>query len=185
MNILKVDSDKINSSDFEIRIIDLHWIDSKKDDGKDLCLHGNVSVRIGSEIIDNGIDDHDWTLSAGALMMLRSIENNHIAFEEENYMLPCCGHFMYIDEKTDKVVVLGCPTGIDWTVIHEDNNVKLVTRNGKETIITNDVYKEIIFNYTDTLKDYYDNSLQKIFTEDYNRKCYFKFWEEWNQIRKK
>lgn len=38
---------------------------------------------------------------------------------------------MYIDEKTNKIVVLGCPTGIDWTVIHKGNNVKLITESGK------------------------------------------------------
>ncbi|WP_077847576.1 hypothetical protein [Clostridium puniceum] len=51
--------------------------------------------------------------------------------KEENHILPCCDHFMYIDEKTNKIVVLGCPTGIDWTVIHKGNNVKLITESGK------------------------------------------------------
>ena len=184
MDILKGNAFKIDDSNFVIRIIDLHWIDRKEDDGKDLCLHGNVFVRIGNEIIDNGVDN-DWTLSAGAFMMLRSIETNHIAFKEENYMLPCCGHFMYIDQKTNKIVVMGCPTGIDWSIIHQGNNVKLITRSGKETIISNDEYKKIIFNYVDKLKDFYNNSLPKIFSEDYHRKCYFKFWEEWNEIRSK
>ena len=183
MDELKDNSLEVNGSNFEIKIIDLHWIDRKEDDGKDLCLHGNVFVRIGDEIIDNGIDNDDWTVSAGALMMLRSIETNHIVFKEENHMLPCCGHFMYIDEKTNNIIVLGCPTGIDWTVIHEGNNVKLITESGKETIISNDKYEKIIFNYADKLKKFYDNSLPKILSEDYHRECYFKFWEEWNQIR--
>ena len=83
MNMLKGDSLEVSGSNFVIKIIDLHWIDRKEDDGKDLCLHGNIFVRIGDEIIDNGIDNADWTVSAGALMMLRSIETNHIAFKEE------------------------------------------------------------------------------------------------------
>ncbi|BCZ46795.1 hypothetical protein psyc5s11_28620 [Clostridium gelidum] len=185
MIILKDDSLEVNGSNFVIKIIDLHWIDGKEDDGKDLCLHGNVFVRIGDEIIDNGIDNDDWTVSAGALMMLRSIETNHIAFKEENHMLPCCGHFMYIDEKTNKIVVLGCPTGIDWTVIHKGNNVKLITETGKETIIPNNEYEEIIFSYTDKLKEFYNNSMPKIFSDDYDRKSYVEFWKEWNQIRNK
>ncbi len=182
MDILKDNSLEADGSNFVIRIIDLHWIDRKEDNGKDLCLHGNVFVRIGDEIIDNGVDNN-WTVSAGALMMLRSIETNHIAFKEENHMLPCCGHFMYIDEKTNKIVVLGCPTGIDWTVIHEGTDVKLITENGKETIISNEEYKKTIFNYADKLKDFYDNSLSKIFSEDYDRECYSEFWKEWNKIR--
>ena len=53
MDELKDNSLEVNGSNFEIKIIDLHWIDRKEDDGKDLCLHGNVFVRIGDEIIDN------------------------------------------------------------------------------------------------------------------------------------
>lgn len=55
----------------------------------------------------------------------------------------------------------------------------------KETIISNDEYEKIIFNYADKLKNFYDNSLPKILSEDYHIECYFKFWEEWDQIRSK
>ena len=72
MDILKDNELEIDGANFVIEIIALHWIDGKEDDGKDLCLHGNVFVRIGNEIIDNGVDN-DWIVSAGALMMLHSI----------------------------------------------------------------------------------------------------------------
>ncbi|MZK51436.1 hypothetical protein [Clostridium beijerinckii] len=45
MDILKDNLLEIDDSNFVISIIDLHWIDRKEDDGKDLCLHGNVFVK--------------------------------------------------------------------------------------------------------------------------------------------
>ena len=81
-------------SRFEIKILDLHWINNI-DDGLDLCLHGHCFVKIRDEIISDNNSD-SWTLSVTGLYLLRTLKNNY----DKSYgsqILPCCGHFqMYV-----------------------------------------------------------------------------------------
>ena len=53
---------------FKIIINDLYWIGGDKDDPKDLCLHGNLTVHIGDTILA----DHG-TVSATALYLLKTL----------------------------------------------------------------------------------------------------------------
>ena len=53
-------------------------------------------------------------MSTTALYLLKSLSENHRAYEEEQF-LPCCGFNIF--EKNDgsgDVVVLGCPHGVYW-----------------------------------------------------------------------
>ena len=47
----------------------------------------------------------------------RLLHQTHIVKRQ----LPCCGHFMIPNETLDNVTILGCPNGIDWSVIHDGN----------------------------------------------------------------
>ena len=49
----------------------------KEDIHADLCAHGKVKVEIGHERIAGVEDDEDWTISATALFLLRTLERNH------------------------------------------------------------------------------------------------------------
>ena len=94
----------MNDQTFQIKIIDLHWINNV-DDPKDLCAHGLVYIRIGDQIISDE-NSGNWTLSSTALYLLRTIKDNYNPNDFPSQLVPCCGHFRIIDEKTNKVLIL-------------------------------------------------------------------------------
>jgi hypothetical protein len=40
-------------------------------------------------------------------------------------MLPCCGFFIIPHDIDDTVEITGCPNGIDWSVLHIEDYIKL------------------------------------------------------------
>ena len=108
----------MTENQFEIQILDLHWI-KNEDDAKDLCAHGHVNVRIANEIIANKYS-LDVTLSSTALYLMRTIQCDYKKGDFGSQLLPCCGHFFTANDKKDFVTIIGCPKGIDWTIIHTD-----------------------------------------------------------------
>ena len=170
---------------FELRIIDLHWIDGTADDPEDWCLHGNVFVRIGDEIIDDGVSNSGWTVSAGAYYMLETLHNNHKQ-DSGNQLLPCCGSSMHIDEKTDTFDIIGCINGLDWSVTHENGKVRLTTALNTETVLTFAEYKSVVVDFADEIKAFYAKCSPKVFMGDfaeYDKRCYERFWVDWDKMR--
>jgi len=80
---------------------------------------------------------------------------------------------------------MDCPNGIDWSVIHEDGKVKLVTESGAETVISIEEYTKIVHDFCDIIEDYYINSEPKVFdkSEKEEEKNYKLFWKEWHRRR--
>ena len=164
---------------FEINATDLRWLEGavEKDD---LCLHGNAVARIGDEILAY----EDATVSATALYLLKSLTEDHV--RREIQMLPCCGFSMYASDGMNTCVVIGCPNGIDWSVLHEGNDmIKLVTKSGKETRITLDEYQKEVYTFVDGIEAFYRESAPKrLPREKVNRDGYIAFWDEWHRRRK-
>jgi hypothetical protein len=167
--------------DFSLRAIDLYWIRGDKDDVKDLCLHGRVAVKIGDEVLDDGAK-HSWTISAGALRMLHSLKEDHFAGEEQ-HLLPCCGHFMFVEEKTNRLIICGCSNGIDWSVIHDNKDIKLITQSGKQTIVPYQDYKATVLEFADQVEHFYESCSAKVFEDDFEKEGYNAFWTEWHMLR--
>ena len=164
---------------FRIEADRLYWIkDDGADDPDDLCLHGHAVVKIGDEVFDYGA-----TLSATGLYLLRTITDNHIIREGEA-MLPCCGHMMIANDDLSSVDICGCPNGLDWSVIHENGRVKIVTEAGKETFIEIDDYKNEVYAFVDKIEEYYQSCLSKNMpSEEFERNGYTAFWNEWHRRR--
>lgn len=100
----------MSSGLFSIDITNYKWICDNPDDPQDLCSHGHVTLRYGNRIL---VED-DVTTSASALMLMRSLENDHALNPKGSIqLLPCCGHTMWSQEGSDNVLLLGCPSGID------------------------------------------------------------------------
>ncbi|MBQ9150831.1 MAG: hypothetical protein IJX72_01170, partial [Clostridia bacterium] len=113
---------------FEIKASNLHWLE-KMDETKDQCLHGDAWVRIGDEILEF----ENATVSATAFYLLRSLKRDHTMYQMGVQLLPCCGFDMYFWK--EELIICGCPNGIDWSVIHENGQIKLITENGQETVV--------------------------------------------------
>ena len=132
------------SNKFSLKIFDLFWLGDEKDYHEDFCLHGRVQAIIGDEILDDGLNDDldEWTVSAGAFRMLQSIYSDHYSGKEE-HLLPCCGHFMFINDKMDELAILGCPNGIDWNIKHIGNDVVLKSAKGTMVTLPLEEYKGV------------------------------------------
>jgi hypothetical protein len=170
---------------FEIKILDLHWIQNF-DSPEDLCAHGHLYLKIGNQVISDK-QTGDWTLSSTALSLLRTIENNYERDEYSNQLLPCCGHFFIADDNEETVIIQGCNIGIDWKIIHSDNNkVKHILEHGYEISLNRDDYKSIVLNFADEVEQFYRDSKVKVIpTDDFERKGYLTFWKEWRRLRDK
>lgn len=170
----------MSNSQFSIKILDLYWINREKDNPEDLCLHGDVNVKIDEEVV---AEKYSCAVSSTALYLLKSLKLDHI-IGEENQILPCCGHFIIPNDTDDTVEISGCSNGIDWSILHIGGYVRLVTEKGNEVSITLDDYTETVFNFVDKIEEFYKKCQEKIIpTDSFDRDGYIKFWKEWNNRR--
>ena len=173
----------INPVDFEIRILDLHWINNTNDP-TDLCAHGHVFVKIGNEIVadENSLD---ITVSSTALYLLRTLNQNYSPGDFASQLLPCCGFSFMPDRANNTIAILGCASGIDWMVEHIDEHyIKHISDNGHEAVIDKVQYRKIVLAFADQVEAFYNASSPKIPPDDeYDKLGYLMFWEEWKRLR--
>ena len=162
---------------FKIEINKLYWIDDMPENDHDLCLHGDVSVTIGDESFS-----YSCTVSATGLFLLRTLTEDHI-IGQESQMLPCCGHSIFPNETNDRVIILGCPNGVDWSVLHDDGNIVLITENNHKNVLSLAEYKMIVFDFADRIERFYKQCSLKAFYDDNDKVSYNLFWNEWHNRR--
>lgn len=165
---------------FKIDVDDFSWINGAEDDPSDRCLHGRVTVQIGKEILqDTG------TVSATALYLLKSLTEDKIMNDSCIQMIPCCGFFMIANPDLTEVSIIGCDTGTDWSVIHENGRVKLVTESGATEYVDLADYQAEVFKFADKVEGYYQSCKPKEIPEDeFDRNGYTAFWNEWHRRRR-
>ena len=163
---------------FEIKVRNLHWLENM-DESEDKCLHGDAWVRIGDEVLEF----ENATVSATAFYLLRSLKRDHTMYHMEVQLLPHCGFDMYFWK--GELIICGCPNGIDWSVIHENGQIKLITETDRETVLPFEEYKQKVFAFADEIEAFYRNSQDKVFRDEEDRQVYAAFWDEWHQIRDK
>ena len=167
---------------FEIKILKLHWIN--EDDGNDLCLHGELFIRIGEEVLSD-FDSGDWTLSVASLFLMRTLTMDYTPNDFDNLLIPCCGNFIVVEENTP-ITVIGCPNGVDWTIRHiEGGLVKHVSNNGSEAIITEEEYQKIVFDFADKVEQFYKDNPRILPDDGFDLEGYSAFWNEWHNLRNK
>ena len=162
---------------FNIDVSNMYWI-TEGDDPNDLCAHGDMVAIIGDEKFE-----FSGTVSATAIYLLKTLTENR-TFEDENQMMPCCGHFYIANDTLDNVIILGCNRGVDWETTHVDNGVKIKTENEKEVFVPYEEYKRVVFNFCDKVEAFYKSCLKKNIPDDeFERNGYIAFWNEWNRRR--
>ena len=163
---------------FEINVTDLTWLENV-DEETDLCLHGKTVAKIGDETFE-----YNATVSATALYLLKSLTEDHL-IHKGNQMLPCCGFSIYANKNQSAVDICGCPNGIDWSIIHIGDDIKILTESGNETVIRLDEYKKSVYSFVDKIEEYYMKSKPRILPKDkVDREGYLAFWNEWHRRRK-
>lgn len=162
---------------FSLHLSDLHWLPGS-DETEDLCLHGHAAVMIGDELLE-----YDATVSATALYLLKSTREDHI-LGAGLQMLPCCGHFLIANEEKTRVEIVGCDSGVDFSVIHEGDGVRLATESGSCVCIPLSEYRAAVFAFADEIERFYQESKPKrIPTDKFEKDGYLAFWAEWRSLR--
>lgn len=173
----------MKNTTFDVRLLETHWVFAD-DDREDLCAHGHVFVRIGDEVVadENSLD---VTVSSTALYLSRTLSSNYKKDDYASQLLPCCGHVFMVGENDGILYPVGCPNGIDWTIEHiGDNEIKHTSARGSQAIIEFDEYKKMVLSFSDQVEQFYRISEPKILpTEDFERKGYLAFWDEWKNLR--
>ena len=162
-------------SNFNITADNFAWITGAPDDPGDKCLHGHVTVTIGGKTFEA-----DGTVSAAALYLLKSLTEDHIPSDCELQMVPCCGHFYIANEDLTEVTIIGCDTGLDWTIRHDCRTVLLTAPDGTEAAVPYADYLYKVCRFADKVKQYYDQCSPKVIRDDeFDRNGYTAFWNEW------
>lgn len=164
---------------FHIQAQNLGWILGPEDDPHDLCLHGEVTVTIGSRVLRG-----DGTVSATALYLLKSLVRDKIQSEHEIQMVPCCGHFLIANEDCSEVTIIGCDTGLDWSILHREDKILLVLPDGVEEWVNPPDYRAEVYRFADQIEAYYAACKPKVLPDDaFERNGYIAFWNEWHRLR--
>ena len=164
---------------FAIHATDLHWLPGSEED-EDLCLHGHAVAMIGQERLE-----FDAAVSATALYLLKSTQEDHI-LGAGLQMLPCCGHFLIAYDGMNRVEIIGCDNGVDWSVLHEGDGVRLVTESGGNVWVPMAEYRRAVFAFADEIERFYTASKpKKIPRDEFDRNGYLAFWVEWRSLRER
>ena len=164
---------------FKIDVDEFSWINGAEDDPSDRCLHGRVTVQIGQTVLQDV-----GTVSATALYLLKSLTEDKLMNDSSIQMIPCCGFFIIANPGLTEVSIIGCDTGTDWSVIHEDGRVKLVTESGVTEYVDLADYQAEVFRFADKVEAYYNACKPKEIPEDeFDRNGYTAFWNEWHRRR--
>jgi len=166
--------------DFEIKIKKLYWIDGSQDNREDLCLHGDIEIRLNDQIVD-----YSPTVSATGIRLLRSLFEDHQGGNGEQ-LFPCCGNTMIANEKENRVEIIGCDQGLDWSVKHEAGFVTIEADESLKTTYYYLQYKKEILNFTKQIEDFYKKAGKRILAEDeMDKEGYLAFWKEWKHLRER
>jgi len=158
----------------------LHWIrDDGADDPCDLCAHSPVRLQIGSDTLVSP-EDGDFTVSAAAIYLLRTLHRDHTNEDRvSDQLFPCCGHAMYNTGDED-VLICGCPNGSDVSVIHDvDGTVRLTSAKGKSYVVPAIEWQRATHEFSKTVLDFYNHSLPKTPEDDIDIAGYAKMMDEW------
>lgn len=164
---------------FRIQANEFSWITGPEDDPDDLCLHGHVTVQIGETVLEDY-----GTVSATALYLLKSIEQDKLMTPHSIQMIPCCGHFYIPNEDLTEVEIIGCDTGTDWSILHEGDHVRLILPSGAEEVVDLQDYQREVFRFADQIEAFYQACKPKhLPANEFERRGYAAFWREWHRRR--
>jgi hypothetical protein len=138
-------------------------------------------LRIDDEVV---IDDstEEWALSAGALFLLRTLDRDHTPERPvAEHLLPHCGHAMYVDSDPANVVIIGCPHGRDWRVVHTGEQVVLGLVDQREYAVPARAWRDAVMRFSDAIENYYAASEPKEPLDANDAAGFEAFLNEWRR----
>jgi hypothetical protein len=166
-----------------LRALNPHWLVGTPDPTQDLCVHSTIEFRVDDELLV-GREHGEFTVSAAALFLLRTLSKAHEADADSwEQLFPCCG-FNFIDRgENEDVLVLGCPNGVDMNVSRHGDEISVATRDGRERRVTYDEWRGAVCSFADSVRAFYDASARKRPSKD-DAPGFKRFVAEWERRRK-
>lgn len=166
-----------------IRVIahNLTWIQGAADDPMDQCAHGRVEFTVDGHPVVSA-ESGEWTLSAAALYLLRSITDDHTSarpISEGNFIFPCCGFNVWECGERYPVMAMGCNSGVDVWLEHQDESIVLSKDGGSWSVPKNE-WRRAVLAFADQIERFYAECSPKAnldVAED--RQGWAAFWREW------
>ncbi len=168
-----------------LQAINLRWMSDGDGSRNDQCAHGLCSF-MADDVKFVVPDDGEWTLSATALYLLRTLEFNHqveAKVAESNFLFPCCAFTAWVDNGKFPVVCCGCPSGLDVWVKHQGDEIELSSDKGT-CIVSRKDWTNAVTQFADQITSFYaENAPKEHIVDDGDREGWAAFWNEYNQRR--
>lgn len=162
----------------------LHWITPDDEGAHDLCLHGTVRFQIDGENLINPGSAPDVTVSVAGLYLLRTLSKDHTRTSPVGEQLfPCCGFPMVEQEDIEDVLILGCPSGLDFEVRHDRDGSFTTIRNdaGREWKVASDSWRKAVFGFADAISRHYAASPARQPSDEADGAGFRRFQAEWKR----
>ena len=163
----------------------LHFLGNTEEERRqDLCLHGKVTMRVNGHLL---ADEIECCVTASALRFLRSLSADHKTGEEE-FLFPCCGNMLIPSEDGKTVTVIGCPNGSDLEISTHRQGNQTIIKSESESIfqfVTFNEYRASVLAYARQILRFLQNSPERLFKDDYEKKGYESFLTEFNDLMEK
>jgi hypothetical protein len=164
-----------------LRPTNLHWLNVDAPDPADLCAHSPVELQIGTARLVEP-DAGDWTASAAALYLLRTLTRPHTKTAPVgDHLFPCCGFTMYDLPDEDDVVILGCMSGVDLEVTHSGDHVIVTAPDGGQHEVPFATWKSAVCGFSGAVRAFYDQSPPRRPADGEDEKGFRKFMAEWDR----
>ncbi len=166
-----------------------HWINDEGDDPNDQCAHGGIALTVDDVplVLES---DGEWTVSAAALFLLRSVTADHIqgsSVSGGNYLIPCCGHYVCPWEKNKYgFEIMGCPNGIDLGIQHDKGLVRVWTDDHRVSVSLRD-WAGAGLQFSDRVQSFYDSCAKKLDVSAHEEELvqgWRLFWQDWETQRR-
>lgn len=163
---------------FRLEILDKYWLPGQPEE-TDLCLHGEVRVRIGEDVLEDNV-----CLSASAINLLRTLTEDR-GLDPHAEALAGTGHSMFtVSYDPPRVDISGAPCGIDWFVNHDGDDVILQLPKGPEVTVPLADYRAEVLRFCDEAEAFYKASKPKVLSEEeIHADGYRTMWKEWHWRR--
>jgi hypothetical protein len=163
-----------------IQVFDLGWL-NRENPSADLCAHGAVQIVLGERIILDSTP-HWYAVSTGSLHLLRTLYKDHTADDPiADHLFPHCGHFMVVAD--GKLTNIGCKSGLNWWVVHNEKSVTL-DFGGPQFTIEPDKWVRAVTKLADEVTDFYAINAPKTLSDPLmEAEWYDAFWKEWRELR--
>jgi len=126
--------------------------------------------------------NEEWALSAAALMLLLTLNEDRTADHRVgDQLFPHCGHVMYAQGDSDDVLIIGCPSGLDFEVRHRDGQVEIELPDQPPVGMSAAEWRAAVLSFSEAITAFYAASSSKQPSEEIDAKGYQAFRAEWNR----